>query len=203
VNQPIVKSVLLFIFCWMLCVSSGLSQDTIKRSDKQQVINGDTLEILELYPVVIFPERKNSGWYDTKRYDKLVYNVRKVYPFAKLAGEKLRYYKQILDTIPSEKGRKRFIKQAQKELESQFGDQLKELTFSQGKILIKLIYRETGNSTFDIVKELRGGFQAFIYQTMARIFGYNLKSGYDPEGEDQVIEQIVRTIESENQPNQN
>jgi hypothetical protein len=178
------------------------SQDTVRKSAQQQVVDGDTLDILELFPVVIFPENRAGGYHDAKRYDKLVYNVRKVYPFAKLAGEKLRYYKQILDTIPSEKERKRYIKKAQKELESQFGDQLKELTFSQGKILIKLIYRETGNSTYDIVKDLRGGFQAFIYQTMARIFGYNLKNSYDPNGEDQLIEQIVKTIESENQHNQ-
>jgi len=88
------------------------------------------------------------------------------------------------------------MKKAEKELEAQFGNEIKDLTFSQGKILIKLVYRETGNSTFDIVKDLRGGFTAFIWQTMARIFGYNLKNGYDPAGEDQAIEQVILMIEA-------
>ena len=70
------------------------------------------------------------------------------------------------------------------------------MTYSQGKILIKLIYRETGNSSYDIVKELRGSFSAFIWQTVARIFGYNLKTTYDPAGEDQAIERIVLMIEA-------
>ena len=88
------------------------------------------------------------------------------------------------------------MKKAEKELELQFGDELKDLTFSQCKILIKLIYRETGNSTFDIVKQLRGKFTAFIWQTLARLFGYDLKTDYDPGGTDQAIEQIVLMIEA-------
>ena len=115
---------------------------------------------------------------------------------AKLAGKKLEGYKKVMDTIPTERKRKAFIKKAQKELEAQFGEQLKNLSFSQGKILIKLVYRETGSSTFDIVKELRGSFSAFIWQTMARLFGYDLKTPYDPAGEDQAIEKIVLMIEN-------
>jgi len=88
------------------------------------------------------------------------------------------------------------MKKAEKELEAQFGDEIKDLSFSQGKILIKLIYRETGNSTFDIVKELRGGFTAFVWQTLARIFGYDLKTDYEPGGSDQAIEQIVLMIDA-------
>ena len=130
------------------------------------------------------------------RYDKLVYNVKKVYPYAKLAGKQLAIYKEILDTIPTESARKIFMKKAEKELELKFGDELKDLTFSQGKILIKLIYRETGNSTFDIVRQLRGNFTAFIWQTLARLFGYDLKADYDPGGSDQAIEQIVLMIEA-------
>lgn len=85
---------------------------------------------------------------------------------------------------------------AEKELEDEFGNDIRDLTFSQGKILIKLIYRETGNSSFEIVKELRGGFTAFIFQTLASLFGYNLKTTYDPEGEDQAIEKVVQMIEA-------
>jgi len=88
------------------------------------------------------------------------------------------------------------LKKAEKELEAQFGDEVRDLSYSQGKILIKLIYRETGNSSYDIVKDLRGGFRAFIWQTVAVIFGYNLKTNYDPTGEDQAIERIIIMIEA-------
>jgi hypothetical protein len=165
-------------------------------SPSTQIIDGDTITLVDIKPVVIFPPVAFPNKRAAARYDKLVYNVKKVYPYAKLAGQQLAAYKAILDTIPSEKNRKIFLKKAEKELEARFGDELKDLTFSQGKILIKLIYRETGNSTFDIVKELRGGFTAFIWQTMARLFGYDLKTNYDPGGDDRAIEQIVLMIEA-------
>jgi hypothetical protein len=176
--------------------SFSFSQDTIKTVPPTQIVDGDTIALIDVTPVVIFPPAAVKTKRESIRYDKLVYNVKKVYPYAKLAGKQLAVYKTMLDTIPTEKARKVFLKKAEKELEKQFGDEIKDLTFSQGKILIKLIYRETGNSTFDIVKELRGGFTAFIWQTMARLFGYDLKTNYDPGGNDQAIEQIVLMIEA-------
>jgi hypothetical protein len=174
----------------------AFTQDTIKPVFQTQIVDGDTLSLVDLSAVVIIPPMKIENKRQAARYDKLVYNVKKVYPYAKLAGARLKYYKDVMDTIPTEKARKAYLKKAEKELEVQFGDQIRELTFSQGKILIKLIYRETGNSTYDIVKDLRGGFNAFIWQTLARIFGYDLRSGYEPEGNDIVIEQIVLMIEA-------
>jgi hypothetical protein len=186
----------------LLCVSLLLfrilsySQDTVKTTIPTQIIEGDTIALVDVKPVVIFPPVPLQSKREASRYNKLVYNIKKVYPYAKLAAKQLNSYKAILDTIPTEKARKLFLKKAEKELEHQFGDEIRDLTFSQGKILIKLIYRETGNSTFDIVKQLRGGFTAFIWQTMAKIFGYDLKSDYDPGGSDQAIEQIVLMIEA-------
>ena len=187
------------ILCILLVLFSfnlGYSQDTAKIANPTQIINGDTVALIDVSPVIIFPPLKVGTKWETARYDRLVYNVKKVYPYAKLAGQQLKIYKTILDTITTERARKLFIKKAEKELEAKFGDEIKDLSYSQGKILIKLIYRETGNSTFDIVKELRGGFSAFIWQTLARIFGYDLKTNYDPTGSDQAIEQIVVKIEA-------
>jgi len=87
------------------------------------------------------------------------------------------------------------MKRAEKEINKEYGGELKDLTFSQGKILIKLIDRETGETSYDLVQTLRGKFTAFFYQTFARIWGYNLKVRYDPLGEDRQIEAIVRMIE--------
>jgi len=190
-----IKYILTFL-CFVFYCTLAFSQDTTKTDSSVKIIDGDTIALVDIKPVVIFPPVRISTKREAKRYDRLVYNVKKVYPYAKLAGQKLSYYKTVMDTIQGEKARKMYMKKAEKELELQFGDEIKELTFSQGKILIKLIYRETGNSTFDIVKELRGGFTAFIWQTLARIFGYDLKTDYDPGGSDQAIEQIVLMIEA-------
>jgi hypothetical protein len=191
------RKLVVLCFLWLGLAPGLFSQDTARQNIVPgKIMNGDTLPYIDIKTVVVFPEMQISTAKELVRYEKLVYNVRKVYPYAKLAGIKLSEYKVILDTIPTEKERKKFIKKAEKELEAQFGDEIKDLTFTQGKILIKLVYRQTGNSTFDIVKELRGSFNAFIWQTLARIFGYDLKASYDPEGEDKAIERIVLMIES-------
>ena len=161
-----------------------------------KIMNGDTIPYVDLNAITVFPEVKFNYNDELLKYQKLVYRVKKVYPYAKLAGKKLAEFKKVMDTIPTTRGRKLFLKKAEKELESQFGDEIRNLSFSQGKILIKLIYRETGNSTYDIVKDLRGSFSAFIWQTMASLFGYDLKTTYDPVNEDKMIEKIVQMIDA-------
>jgi len=190
------KPGIIIVFLFLSLTRFTFSQDTIKTVVPAPPLTSDSIAEIDVKPVVIFPPIRHESKRDMIRYDRLVYNIKKVYPFAKIAGMKFAEYKKILDTIPDEKSRKNFIKKAEKELETQFGNDVRELTYSQGKILIKLIYRETGNSSFDIVKELRGGFRAFIWQTLAVIFGYNLKTSYDPAGEDQAIERIIIMIEA-------
>ncbi len=173
-----------------------LSQDTIKHMVVPgKIINGDTIPYVDMKNVVVLPPMDAKTVEELVGYGRLVYNVKKVYPYAKLAAVKLTEYEHALDTIPTEKGRRKFLKAAEKDLKARFEDEIKDLNFTQGKILIKLVYRQTGNSTFDIVRELRGGFNAFIYQTVARIFGYDLKIQYDPEGSDKAIEHIVQLID--------
>lgn len=206
------KIPVLICFIFMISLQTSFSQDTIPRRTFQikilnndsirpnvvpgKILDGDTVPYVDLKAVTVIPPVKFDNYNALLKYEKLVYRVRKVYPYAKLAGKKLAEYKAVLDTIPGKKERKQFIKKAEKELEAQFGDEIRNLSYSQGKILIKLIYRETGNSTYDIVKELRGSFNAFIWQTMASIFGYDLKTTYDPENEDQMIERIVLMIDA-------
>jgi hypothetical protein len=173
-----------------------LSQDTLKHIVVPgKIIEGDTVPYIDLRTVVVFPQLDFKSWSELVGYERLVINIKKVYPYAKLAAVKLTEYKHKLDSLPNERERKKFLKAAEKELEAQFGNEIKDLNFTQGKLLIKLIYRQTGNSTFAIVKELRGSFNAFIYQTVARIFGYDLRVQYDPEGSDKAIEHIVQMID--------
>lgn len=160
------------------------------------MIDGDTIPVIPLHEVSIYSFRPHKSKKEARKTTKLIRNVKKVYPYAKLAGIKLVEYEGILADVEDKKERKKIMKQAEQELDDEFGDDLRDMTFSQGKILIKLIYRETGNSSYDLVAELRGKFRAFFWQAFARIFGFNLKNGYDPEGEDKEIEFIVKMIEA-------
>jgi hypothetical protein len=159
------------------------------------VIDGDTLYFVDLPEVVVFslpwPENRRQ----MLRQTRTINHVKIAYPYAKLAGIKLREYEQVLMAASSDQERRKIMKQAEEELKEQFGDDLRNLTFTQGRILIKLIDRETGETSYDLVRELRGSFTAFFYQAFARIWGFNLKDNYDPEGEDELIEQIVQLIE--------
>lgn len=161
-----------------------------------RVIDGDTIPYISLKEVNIIAFRFIENQRQARKLKKLIRNVKKVYPYAKIAGIKFEEYGALLDTIEDRKKQRRLMKKVENELKAEFGEDLKDLTFSQGKILIKLVDRETGNSSYSIVKELRGGFSAFFYQTFARIFGFNLKTKYDPEGKDKTIETIVKMIES-------
>ena len=173
-----------------------LSQDTLKHIVVPgKVIDGDTIPYVDLKTVVVFPQLDSKSRMDLVGYERLVINIKKVYPYAKMAAIKLTEYQHALDTIHSERARKKFLKSAEKELQARFGNEIKDLDFTQGKILMKLVYRQTGSSTYVIVKELRGSFNAFVYQTVARIFGYDLRSQYDPEGNDKAIEHIVQMID--------
>ena len=134
---------------------------------------------------------------DLKKYAKLIRNVKVAYPYAKKAGVLLRDYNNLM-IGKSEKERKRLMKQAEKDIEREFTPSLKKLTKSQGKILLRLVDRETGSDSYSLVKELRGSLRAFFYQSIGRIFGYNLRTKYDPlnNNEDFIIEKIIFAIES-------
>ncbi|HNW75670.1 MAG TPA: DUF4294 domain-containing protein [Bacteroidales bacterium] len=188
--------VIAIITGFMLLSGLPLIAQDVPDTVPARIINGDTVALIDLKAFMTFPSLQTPNR-QVFRYDRLLINVKKVYPYAKLAGIKLAEYQRVLDTIPTEKGRKAFMKKAEKQLEAEFGPQIRDLTFSQGKVLIKLIYRQTGSSSFEIVKELRGRFNAFLWQTMAGLFGYDLKTGYDPghDAQDQAIERIVLAIE--------
>ncbi len=160
------------------------------------VIDGDTVWVATLDDVYIFPANRFKNHREQRRYTRLVYNVKKAYPWAKLAGEKLADVEAKMLTLETEKEQKEYIKAVEKELLGEYTDDLKKLTITQGRILIKLVDRETGNTSYELVDELRGRLSAMFWQALARLFGSNLKAEYDPEEEDRLIEQIVLLIEA-------
>lgn len=160
------------------------------------VVDQDTIPVFYLEDIYIWGNKSFRNSAESRQWNRLVRNVKIAYPYAKLAGIKFNEYNQKVANISNEKARKAMMEKAEDELQAQFGEELKNLTTTQGKILIKLIDRQTTNTSYDIVKDFRGRFRAFFYQSFARIFGMNLKSEYDPLGEDADIERIVLMIES-------
>ena len=160
------------------------------------VIDGDTLLHSSIDEVYIISPKKFKSRRDLRRYRRLIRNVKKAYPYAKLARKKLNEVETNLAKLETEKAKKVYIKQVEKEIRYEYEDELKKLTITQGRILIKLIDRETGETSYELVKQLRGSFSAFFWQTLARIFASNLKTEFDAQGEDKLINEIVILIEN-------
>lgn len=157
--------------------------------------NGDTIPVVFLPSITISSKRVFKSARDEKRYNRLYYNVLKAYPLAKVAGKRLQELEAELPSIPEHK-RQKHIKGVEEELKKKYKQDLLNLTVSQGKILIKLIDRETSRTSYEVIKEFRGGFQAFMWQSLAGLFGTNLKTGYDDQ-EDRDIELILQEIEGD------
>ncbi len=159
------------------------------------VLDGDTIPMMYLPAVDVFGEFDPEAAERLKRYLKLRRDIIRVYPYARMAAIQLEFVNDSIGKIKSKKAQRKFIKQTERELKDQFASDLKKLTRTQGFLLIKLIDRETGETSYELVKELRGSLQAFFWQSLARLFGSNMKAEYDPLGEDAVIESIVQAIE--------
>jgi len=159
--------------------------------------NGDTTLIVYLPEVDIDLMQRYLQITDTNKGRRLANNVRKVYPYAKLAGEKMKEYDSILANVTSEFDRHMLMKQAEKEITDKYTEDIKNLTITQGLILVRLIDRETGSTSFQVVQELRGKVRAFFYQGFARLWGYNLKTEFDPHNnpEDDEIDTIMTLLE--------
>ena len=159
------------------------------------VIDGlDTVAVVHL-PVAIISNKASWNKRYWRRYYELEPKVKLVYPYAKAAGDLMKQYDAKLSKIDNERDRKSFVKEAEEEMKAQFEGDLREMTVSEGILLIKLIDRETGDTSYELIEELKGGFSAFMWQSVARLFGHNLKDKYDAEGDDIIIEEIVRQIE--------
>lgn len=157
--------------------------------------DADTVPVFYLKTYNVIDFRGHLSQKEIRRRTKLVRNVIKVYPYARLAAEKLREYDSLLVSIPDDAKRKKTMKQVEKTFVKEYTPIVEDMTFSQGIVLLKLVDRETGKTTYRIVDELRGKITAFFYQSIARLWHYNLKDNYDPKGKDKEIESIVRMIE--------
>lgn len=177
---------------------NGFSQEIKSDSTKvfYYIIEGDTIprDIIDLDEVFLLPKLHFPSEDAKRTYLLLRRKTRKVYPYAKLAAERLVVMNERLATIQKKKDRKVYTKRLQSYIENEFSEQLKNLTRSEGQILVKLIHRQTGETAFDLVKELRTGWRAFWYNVTANMFDISLKEEFLPfqNKEDYLIEDILR-----------
>ncbi|WP_313114984.1 DUF4294 domain-containing protein [Aequorivita sediminis] len=196
-------SIPIYICIFLFGFTSTFAQvDTLKLEKEKDtvqvmyyIIEGDTIarEMINLDEVYLLKKMQFTSKEDRRRYLILRRKTRKVYPYAKLAAERLTTMTERLKTIEKNRHKKRYTKRIQKYIEGEFSDRLKKLTHSEGQILVKLIHRQTGTTAFDLVKELRTGWRAFWYNTTASFFEISLKEEYNPfeVEEDYLIEDIL------------
>ena len=184
----------LFFLFFLVLLSTAFAQQT--GEDTLLLIEGDSIPQygITLKEVVVFQPLRFKTREELKRYILLRRRVFRVYPYAKLAADRLTVLNDRLNEIESKRGRKKYLKRLEKFIYEEFEEELKKLSKSQGRILIKLVHRQTGSTTFDLVKELRTGWKAFVYQTTASLFNLSLKDQYNPAEvlEDYLIEDILQ-----------
>lgn len=192
------------IFCTMMVVAilatanlSVFAQQSVNDTIVSYAViyNGDTIEAKTLETIPFYSRLTDQQRRDRAKWTRLRNAVYVTYPYAKRAGFVMNDINAQLLNIPSKDGRKKYIQSREKELKKEFTDPLTNLSIYQGKVLMKLINRETGNNCYEIIKEYKGGLTARFYQTVAFFFSSSLKQPYDKSGEDLEMEKIVQEVE--------
>jgi hypothetical protein len=196
------RTIFVTIFLCLSTVSHAAGVDLSKVALARAVIDerGDTIPHITLRAVYCFakPKFKNAKqerkYYE--EYARMIYNLKKVYPYAQIAKQKLAEMDTEFAKITNSKEKKKYINKVEKEMFKEFEKPLKNLTVSQGRMLIKLMDREVGRTSYQIVKELKGGISAFFWQSIALLFDSSLKAQFDANGQDKMLNQLIILYES-------
>ena len=201
----VLRSYGLFLLALLLLVSfDGFSQTQINLSGgtsapegyTRALVNGkDTLYIVYLPEIYVFPELRFKNDKESQEYAKLVRDVKRALPYAKLIYNTLIETYEYIETMPDKKTKETHLKRMEKELYNQYRPELKKLTLTQGKLLIKLVDRECNQSSYNLVSAYLGSFRASFWNVFAGMFGASLKSKYDPKGQDAQTERVVLLVE--------
>lgn len=200
------SAIILFLLLFKLAEVSGQKDTLINNNDTladrvyllQQVKrDGVTMPEIQIKEVTVLgksSDKTRRVW--ARRYDRLVYNLKTVYPYALIVRQRLGEVNEDLARMTTDRERRRYIKDVEKDVLGEYEDDARNMTITQGRLLIKLIDRETQNTSYELIRLYRGGLNAAFWQGVARIFGTNLKEQYDPYGDDVVIELIIQDIEA-------
>jgi len=192
----------LFILFLTLFLGSNLmaqSREAQARYDsimKSTILNGDSIPHIELDEIAIMSPPNFKSRRAARKYWRLVHNLKKVLPYARIVNTTIAEMEVKLSGEPTDKERRKFIKSVEDSLWNQYEPDLRKMTISQGKLLFKLVDKESSQTTYHWIEHYKGSLSAFFWQGIARIFGSNLKSGYDPnDPNDAMIDQLVKYID--------
>lgn len=160
------------------------------------VYQGDTIPCITLKNIYIYPKLRFKNKRQERYYNKLVRDVKKTLPLAKEIKNAVLETYEYMETLPNTKAREKHMKMVEKGLKQQYTAQMKKLTFSQGKLLIKLVNRECNQSSYELVRAFMGPLKAGFYQAFAALFGASLKKEYHPEDDDKLVERVVTLVEN-------
>ena len=157
---------------------------------------GDSIQYVELNKIYVYPPLTFEDERQRMEYNRLVYNVKKVLPIAKEVNKIIIETYEYLETLPNKKAKDAHMKVVEESIKREYTPRMKKLSYSQGKLLIKLIYRESNSSSYGLIQAFLGPVRAGFYQTFAWVFGASLKKKYDPNGVDRLTERVVRQVEA-------
>jgi hypothetical protein len=160
------------------------------------LVDGDSIQYLEMSPIYVYPEPTFKNKRQQEAYARLVKNVKRVLPIAKEARTMLIETAEYIETLPTKKERDEHLKRVEAAIVKEYKPKMKKLTFSQGKLLIKLIDRECKSTAYESIQAFIGPFRAGVWQAFAWMFGASLKKGYDPDGVDRLTERVVLQVEA-------
>ena len=198
-NMNISKGLICFIAVFLFINTSIVAQTQYGANDtlvhEAIVYNGDTIELKTLNNIYFYAKMTQAQMTAAAKYNRLRNAVYVTYPYARKAGMVMNEMNATLATLTEKSDRKKFIQSKESVLRKEFTDPLTNLSVYQGKVLMKLINRETGNNCYEIIKEYKGGLTARLYQTVAFFFNSNLKQPYDEKNEDAVVEKLVKEVQ--------
>ncbi|ATV26230.1 DUF4294 domain-containing protein [Prevotella intermedia] len=202
----------IFAFWFLLIAVSGFAQEHINPEDRVVDLNSptfvpmvhigkakvgsDSIQYVRTNKIYIFPPMEFKNDKQRQAYNRLVANIKKVLPLAKECNQIILETGAYLQTIPTKKERDAHMKAVEKGLKEEYTPRIKKLTYSQGKLLIKLIDRETHSTGYELIQAFLGPVRAGFYQAFAWVFGASLKKRYDPKGADRLVERIVLQVEA-------
>ena len=160
------------------------------------MLDGDSVKHVEMNKIYCYPPKHFSSLKERRKYDRMVYNVKRVLPIAQEVNVLIKETYEVLEQLPDKKSKANHIKQVEKDIMNTYKPEMKKLTYSQGKLLIKLVDRECNQSGYEVVKAFLGPARAAFYQIFAWTFKASLKKEYDPEGDDKLTERVVRQVEA-------
>lgn len=188
---------LLFLFCCVSVKAQTIHTNVLPEGYLRATLDGkDTIAVINLRTVTVFPEYKFKNKKEEQQYTKLVRDVKRTLPYAKMIYDILIETYEYMETLPDDKARQKHLEKMEKELFKQYKPELKKLTYAQGKLLIKLVDRECNQSSYNLLKAYLGSFRAGFWNLFAGMFGASLKSEYDAGGKDSMTERVVILVEN-------